>query len=232
MSGRAGASAQREHQRRKAKREAGVRERHPRLGGVILALQNAPQHETSWSRGAGGEQLVEQALTKRCPNVTILHDRAIPGSRANIDHIAVTTTGVSSLSLATFELRRDERLMNSVDVETFGTRKSDALNPWRGDTRLLSLKIAGRDKTGLVDSLAKQVDLVSAAIADVDSLVPVRGCFCFVDSELPVLGTPSIHGFTIFGRKGLAKQLNASGALPADRTATLAAALAERFPSA
>ena len=33
----------------------------------------------------------------------------------------------------------------ALDVETFGTRKSDALNPWRGDIRLLSLKIAGRD---------------------------------------------------------------------------------------
>jgi hypothetical protein len=211
MSGRAGASAQREHQRRKAKREAGVRARHPRLGGVILALQNAPQHETSWSRGAGGEQLVEQALTKRCPTVTILHDHAIPGSRANIDHIAVTTTGVWVIDT--------KRYKGKVQIA----------KPLFGKP---TLKIAGRDKTGLVDSLAKQVDLVSAAIADVDSLVPVHGCFCFVDSELPVLGTPSIHGFTIFGRKGLAKQLNASGALPADRTATLAAALAERFPSA
>jgi hypothetical protein len=211
ISGRAGASAQREHQRRKATREAGVRERHPRLGGVILALQDAPQHETSWSRGAGGEQLVEQALTKRCPHVTVLHDRRIPGSRANIDHIAVTATGVWV-----------------IDTKRY-TGKVQITKPLFGKP---TLKIAGRDKTRLVDGLAKQVDLVTAAAADVDCAVPVHGCFCFVDSELPLLGTPSIHGFTIFGRKGLAKQLNATGALPADRSAMLAAALAERFPSA
>ena len=80
MSGAAGASARREHERRKAKRESGVRERHPRIGGVILALQDAPQHETSWGRGAGGEELVEQALAKRCPGVTVLHDRRATGT--------------------------------------------------------------------------------------------------------------------------------------------------------
>jgi hypothetical protein len=33
----------------------------------------------------------------------------------------------------------------ALDIETFGARKSDALNPWRGDIRLLSLKVADRD---------------------------------------------------------------------------------------
>lgn len=73
---------------------------------------------------------------------------------------------------------------------------------------------------------------MAAVIADLDPHVPVRGCFCFIDSELPLFGTPTINGLTLFGRKGLAKQLNATGALPADRAAQLAAALAQRFPSA
>ena len=94
VDGRAGASARREGERRKARREAGVRERHPRIGGVILALQDAPQHERSWARGAGGEELVEQALAKHCPTVPVLHDRRIRTSRANIDHIAIAATGV------------------------------------------------------------------------------------------------------------------------------------------
>jgi hypothetical protein len=92
--GTAGASSRREGERRNAKRKAAVRERHPRIGGIILALQDAPQHERSWAHGAGGEELVEQALTKHAPDVVILHDRRIPGSRANIDHIAIAATGV------------------------------------------------------------------------------------------------------------------------------------------
>ena len=94
LNGKAGASARREHERRKTKREGGVRERHPRIGGVILALRGAPQHESRWAHGAGGEELVAQALAKRCPDIAVLHDRRIPGSRANIDHIAVAPTGV------------------------------------------------------------------------------------------------------------------------------------------
>lgn len=207
----AGASARREHERRKAKREAGVRERQPRLGVVILALRNAPQHERSWARGAGGEEIVEQALTKRCPDVAILHDRRVPGSRANIDHVAVAATGVWVIDT--------KRYKGKVQIS----------KPLFGKP---TLKIAGRDKTKLVDGLAKQVELVTAAIADLDPHVPIRGCFCFIDSELPLFGTPSINGLTIFGRNGLARQLNAAGALPADRAAQLAAALAERFPSA
>lgn len=171
----------------------------------------ATRYERSWARGAGGEELVEQALTKRCPDVAVLHDRRIPGSRANIDHIAVAATGVWVIDT--------KRYKGKVHIS----------KPLFGKP---TLKIAGRDKTKLVDGLAKQVDVVAAAIADLDPHVPIRGCFCFIDSDLPLLGTPTINGLTIFGRKGLAKQLNATGALPPDRAADLAAALAQRFPSA
>jgi hypothetical protein len=209
--GKAGASARREHERRKAKREAAVRERHPRVGGVIIALQDAPQHESRWARGAGGEELVEQALTKRCPNVAVLHDRRIPGSRANIDHIAVAPSGIWVIDTKRYK------------------GKLQVANPLFGKP---TLRVGGRDQTKLVDGLVKQVELVIAAVADVGLDAPVHGCFCFVDSELPLIGTPSINGFTIFGRKGLARQLNRAGSLASDGAATLVAALSERFPTA
>lgn len=95
-----------------------------------------------------------------------------------------------------------------------------------------TLRVAGRDQTKLVDGVVKQVDLVKAAVAGIGLDVSVRGCFCFVDTELPFFGTSTISGLSIFGRRGLAKQLNASGGLTADSVAMLAAALAERFPVA
>lgn len=208
--GRAGAGARREHERRKANREAGVRKRRPRIGGVILALQNAPQHERSWARGAGGEELVEQALDKRCPNVPVLHDRRIPGSRANIDHIAIAGSGVWVIDT--------KRLKGKLHIAT----------PLFGRS---TLKVDGRDKTKLVDGLAKQVELVAAAVADTGLDVPVHGCFCFVDTELPLFGSPSINGLRIYGRRGLSKQLNITGGLTTDRAQMLAATLAERFPA-
>ena len=209
--GTPGASARREHERRKARREAGVREAHPRIGGVLLALQEAPQHETAWERGGAGEELVAQALAKRCPDIPVLHDRRIAGSRANFDHIAVAPTGVWV-----------------IDAKRY-TGKLQVAKPLFGKP---TLKVAGRDKTKLVDGLAKQVELVTAAVAAIGFDVPVHGCLCFVDTELPIFGTPSISGFDIVGRKGLAKRLNAAGPVTADGGAMLCAALAERFPSA
>jgi hypothetical protein len=211
IDGRAGASARREGERRKARREAGVRERHPRIGGVILASQDAPQHERSWARGAGGEELAEQALVKHCPKVPVLHDRRIPGSRANIDHIAVAASGVWVIDTKHYK------------------GKLQVVKPLFGRP---TLKVAGRDQTKLVDGLAKQVALVTAAVADLELDIPVRGCFCFIDTELPLLGTPTINGLSIFGRRGLAKRLNTAGELSAERALMVAAAIGKRFPVA
>ena len=209
--GSAGASARREGARRKAKREASVREQHPRLGSIILALRDAPQHERSWARGAGGEELVERALRKRCPDVPVLHDRRIPGSKANIDHIAVAASGVWVIDTKRYNGKLE------VAKPLFGTP---------------TLKVGGRDKTKLVDGLAKQVELVTDAVAAGGVEVPVHGCFCFVDTELPMFGVATIDGLRIFGRRGLAKQLNAAGGLSADDAMMLAVALGDRFPPA
>lgn len=95
-----------------------------------------------------------------------------------------------------------------------------------------TLKVAGRDQTKLADGLAKQVALVAAAVADIELDIPVHGCFCFVHTELPLLGTPTINGLSIFGRRGLAKQLNMAGELSAERARMVAAAIGERFPVA
>lgn len=93
--GSAGASARRERERRKARREDAVRNKHPRIGGLLLALAEPPAHERRWAHGAGGEEMVAQTLDQHCrPHVAVLHDRRIPGSKANIDHIAIAPTGV------------------------------------------------------------------------------------------------------------------------------------------
>jgi hypothetical protein len=212
ISGTAGASARREHERRRAAREARLRKRFGRrLGGVVLALQQEPADVSAWRRGGEGEELVAQALAKRCPGVIVLHDRRIPGTRANIDHIAVAANGVWVIDA--------KRYKGKVAVS----------RPLLGKAKL---KVAGRDKTKLVVGLATQVELVTAAVGDIGADVAVNGCFCFVGSDLPLLGTPTINGFAILERRRLAKRLNARGSLgSADREA-LAAALAARFPIA
>ena len=56
----------------------------------------------------------------------------------------------------------------ALDVETFGSRKNDGLNPWRGDIRLLSLKVEG-SAPWLIDLQSTGYDLgvLSTALASV-----------------------------------------------------------------
>ncbi len=94
----AGASARRELERRTTRREERIRAKHPKLGGLILAVSDEPPSTTAWATGALGEERLGKGLDGLAsPTVRLLHDRLIPGTRANIDHIAVTTRGVQVL---------------------------------------------------------------------------------------------------------------------------------------
>ena len=68
---------------------------YPRIGKLVLALSDEPQRVRSWSKGAVGEEALGAQLSKlTSERLVILHDRRVPGSRANIDHIAITPGGV------------------------------------------------------------------------------------------------------------------------------------------
>ena len=80
--GVAGASATREHERRKTKREERIRARHPKLGGLILAVSDDPQSTKAWDSGARGEAALGTRLDKQTSeSLEVLHDRRIPGPR-------------------------------------------------------------------------------------------------------------------------------------------------------
>lgn len=218
----AGGSARREYERRKAnrerresQREVMVRERHPRLGGLILAVQGtprAPRHETAWATGAEGEAQVARVLARQCPDVPVLHDRRIPRSRTNIDHIAIAHSGVWVIDT--------KRYKGTVEVA----------KPWFGKP---CLKVGGRDKTKLLEGLAGQVELIKTFVTRSGLDVPVRGCLCFVDAEWPTLGKPAaIDALHIFWPRLLAKTLNAGGPLTPEGAAHLVALLESRFRAA
>lgn len=210
--GVAGASARREGERRKANRERRIRERNPRLGGAIVALSGEPTHERAWAYGATGEELVAEKFAKSLTaGVVVLHDRRVRGSRANIDHIAVAPSGIWV-----------------IDTKRYKGRVA-VVKPLFGSTKLT---IAGRDKSGLVVGLDKQVALVAAAVDDIAPEVPVHGALCFVDAELPWFGTVVFGGFPMLHPRGLVKRINKSGPLAADEVQVLASELAVHFPPA
>ena len=156
--GIAGASAQREYERRKARREERMRSKHPKLGGLILALSDEPQTTRSWASGAKGEVLVGARLDKLASeSIAVLHDRRVPGTRANIDHVVVTAGGVFIVDPKRYVGKRPQ-----LRVE------GGFLRP-----RVEKLIVGGRDQTKLVEGVLGQVARVSAALAD--ESIPVSG---------------------------------------------------------
>lgn len=216
--GTPGASARREHERRREKRETATRERHPHIGNLLLRLQSPPASEVAWSTGAAGEEALAAHLAKRCPNTIVLHDRRIPRSRTNIDHLAVATSGVYVIDA--------KRYKGKIEVR----------KPFFGEPRVF---VGGRDKTKLVEGLARQREAVRAALAETVPAMPVHACFCFLNpadqaggSGLPVLRTLQIGDFPLFYPRRLSKRLNAPGALSVESRREVAELLASAFPRA
>ena len=166
--GRAGASAAREWTRRHERREVAVCARHKHLGGLLLALSSDPQSTSSWATGALGEQEMGGSLDKlREEGIAVLHDRRIPGSRANIDHLVISQAGVFVLDTKHYKGRVEQR-----DVGGWFTTD-------------LRLYVGGRDRSKLVAGMKPQVDAVRRALAgdDVWREVPVTAALLFMSDD-------------------------------------------------
>lgn len=217
-SGVAGASARREHQRRVAKNEERVRAAHPKIGGLILRLQDEPQSTRAWARGAAGEEKLAQRLDGLAEQgVRLLHDRRIPRSRANIDHIAVGPAGVFVIDAKRYQGRPHMRIDGGI------------LRP-----RTEVLLVGRRDCTALVAAVTKQVDLVRAALTKSGHHdVQLRGMLCFVDADWPLFGGDfDIGGVSVLWPKKAAERLLDSTALTPDQIQAIHRALATAFPPA
>jgi hypothetical protein len=65
------------------------------IASAVVALFGTPQSITAWAAGAAGEARTGRYLDMLTDEgFRVLHDRAIPGSRANIDHIVVGPPGI------------------------------------------------------------------------------------------------------------------------------------------
>jgi Nuclease-related domain len=186
----AGASARREHERRKAADEAHLREKWGRLGGIAIALASERQSTAAWAGGALGEEILGALLDSLTgAQFAVLHDRRIPGSTANIDHIVITPAGVWVIDAKRYKNRRPELRI-----------EGGLFRP-----RIEKLVVGGRDSTKLVHGMLRQLGVVRGILGDD---VPVSGALCFIDADWPLVGgafmTRDIH---VLWPKRLAKLL-------------------------
>lgn len=189
--GTAGASARREHARRRDRREQRVREKHPRIGGFLLAVTDEPASTRAWATGAAGEERLGARLDGvASETVRVLHDRRVPGSRANIDHLVVTPGGVWV-----------------VDAKRYAGRPALRVEGGLLRPRVEKLVVGGRDRTKLVDGVLGQVEVVVGVLGDA---TPVRGALCFVEADWPLIGGAfTTRGVEVLWPKKLAAMVTA-----------------------
>jgi hypothetical protein len=211
--GVAGRSATLEYERRHEKRERGIRQRWGRWSGLALALSADPQSTRAWRSGAAGEVTVGESLAKLSrEDVIVLYDRAIPPSRANLDHLVVCPTGVFVVDAKRY--RGEVRVR---DVSGFFSAE---------DLRLL---VGGRDHTQLATKVVRQAEVVLAALSGAP--FTVQPVLCFVDAEWPLLGAATeFHSVLIEGPRSLRRRVARPGPLDLATIRRAATILAQRFP--
>jgi hypothetical protein len=137
--------------------------------------------------------------------VESLHDRAIPGSRAGVDHVAIGPSGVYVIAT---NLHRGH-------VE-------------RRDNRLF---VDDRDRTDLAIAMSHRVAAVSSALRDLR--VPISRALCFVGGEWPPAALPfMLRGVWIGRPMQLYRLVSQPGLLQPLEIEAAARMLEERLPAA
>jgi len=216
--GVAGASAQREHDRRALKRETRIRESHPVIGGLLLAISDDPHSTKAWAIGASGEEALGRRLDSLVSDtVRVLHDRRIPGTKANIDHIVVCPTGVFA-----------------IDAKKYSGRPNVKVEGGFFSPVTRTLMVGSRNCTKLVHGVHKQVGLLRAALEKHDFAgIPVGGMLCFVEADWPLIGGDFvIDGLSVLWPRKAASRILKPGTMDAATIDRVHRALALAFPPA
>ena len=216
--GVAGASAAAEGMRLKTKRVETVRRRFGDHAAHVVDELADRDLAASWSKGSGGESRLAAFVAREVGDAVIpLHDRLIPGTRGNIDHLFIAATGVWVVDAKAYKGKVARR---------------DAGPFWRRETELY---VGGRNRTPLTKGVMKQVMAVKVALEPDPTLkaTKIYGSLCFVDSDWGLFDEPFSVGSVWVAYPGaLKKALKRDGLLSREAMERIARRLALSFPPA
>jgi len=216
--GVAGASAAEEGARRKDKRVDDIRRRYGDYAADVAEEMAARDVASSWGKGSSGESRLASFVTREVGDSTIaLHDRLIPGTRGNIDHIFVAATGVWVVDAKAYK--------GQVEQRQFGP-------PWN---RTNELWIGGRNRTKLASGMEKQVVAATAALKRDESFkgTDVHAALCLLESEWKLLDFPfQVGDVWVLYAGALRKRLKKPGSLSREAMQRIAQRLDLSLPRA
>jgi len=198
--GQAGASARREFEQRRRERDAAIAGAPPTLRDLLHTSGRGARDIAAWDRGSEGERIVGRALDDLAfadAGVRVLHDRRMPAAGGNIDHIAITASGVYVIDAKHYTGRPR--------VETRGS----------GATETRRFFVDRDDRTALVDGVRWQVMTVEEAGGL--SGVPVNGVLCFIGADWSISNGFLIDGVGVTSPERLTSLLRSPGPLSAER---------------
>jgi len=217
-SGAAGVSAAAEGARRAERTVDEVRRKHGDHAAEVAREMAGRDAAASWGKGSEGERRLAGYIAQEVGDrVIALHDRLIPGTRGNIDHIFVSATGVWVVDAKTYQGKVVRRQTGA---------------PWQRENELY---IGGRNRTSLAKGLVRQVDAVIAALRSVESLhgTDVHAAVCLVESEWALIDFPfQVGNVWIMYPGALKKRLRKSGPLSREIMERIARRLELSLPSA
>jgi len=143
--------------------------------------------------------------------VVALHDRCVPGTRGNIDHLVIAPAGLFVVDAKHYEGR--------LRIRTRAVSRTDN-----------RLYVGGRDCSHLAENMGWQVKAVETLLASVEVAMPVTPVLCFIDVDWPLLFAPSsFRGVRLEDPKTLRKLITATPALDASAIDKLAASWPRGF---
>jgi hypothetical protein len=218
VAGTAGASAAAEGERRRDKRVEDVRRRYGDHAAAVAQEMAGRDADATWGKGSAGESRLAAYVTKEVGAAVIpLHDRLIPGTRGNIDHIFVASSGIWVVDAKSYKGKLEKREVGSVFRRTN------------------QVYVGGRNRSTLANGVTKQVAAVIAALKPDSSLAgtAVNAALCFLDSEWALLESPfQVGDVWVLRRSALKKRLKKEGGLSRETMERIARRLDLSLPPA